>query len=309
MYTIVLANTRREAQAWARQEGLSLRKIKFAQNSQSIAGRFYDRIIELPSYGKRRDKHAVNASIKRLMRSVKGLEITKLPDWVMPDPPLTPERAQITSTTWLLGDVDKQQPFSNGGYLPPGLTEVTNDTGETITVSPLVHPGQDQVADRADMDLDFQTVPELSTADLYKMALEQGAEIDVPEAAAEPLSPQQAERAQEVVAAVTESLEKIDDGLTEAGPKPKKKGRRTNEQKAYDEALAAWNREGLPTEELSKAREALAKRHPDDERLQDQSMITREVSVMFPADVEVKPTRTPKLNVPGVAQGSPDLDF
>lgn len=291
MYTIVLANTRREATAWARSEEISLRKIKFAQNAQSIAGRYYNRIVELPSYGKRRDKHAINAAIKRLKRTLKTIPHDVLTDWVMPEPVAAP--AAIASQTWLLGDVDAQQPFSN---------PVTSGD------NPLVQPGQDPVADRKDMDLHFEVVPEIPRDDLVKMAVEQGAEFDLPEV--EPLNPEQAEVAQQVVAEVTESLEKIDDGLTEAGPKPKKKGRRTNEQKAYDDALAAWNREGLPTEELSKAREALAKRHPDDERLQDQSMITREVSVMFPADdVEVKQTRTPKLNVPGVAQGSPDLDF
>jgi hypothetical protein len=51
------------------------------------------------------------------------------------------------------------------------------------------------------------------------------------------------------------------------GHKPKRKGRRTNEQKAYDEALAAWETNGGSAEAVQEAREALAKRHPDDERL------------------------------------------
>jgi hypothetical protein len=331
MYTIVLANTRREAFAWAREEGISLRKIKFAQNSQTISGTYYDRVIELPSYGKRRDKHAINATIKRLLRKKPDLELVKLEDWVTPQiaRPIPPDELR---TAALLGDVGT--PFSNGGFVPPGLTSA-------ITVnSPLVPSGQAPVADRKEMDLRFQVTDESLQRALDQSAAGDVAPIDLnaergghdcvadenlgceaciaegrPEIPAdtpltvEPLTPAQAEAAQEVVAEISESLEEIDNGLTEAGPepeRPKKRGRRTNEQKAYDEAKAIFDLE--QTEQnaraLSAAYDDLVKRHPDDERIVAEKQRTESMVTKLP-----KLPKLPKLNVPGVAQGAPDLDF
>jgi hypothetical protein len=66
---------------------------------------------------------------------------------------------------------------------------------------------------------------------------------------------------------LTDEQEAELDAIDEPVPAPKRRGRRTNEQKAYDEALADWESNGGTIVAVHEARTALAERHPDDERL------------------------------------------
>lgn len=235
MQTIVLSNSRKETYAWATAKGLRVRDVIHVQSATSISGRAYDKIVELPSFSTRRDRFAIETAIRNLQRRLRQNPLERIveDDWVMPEPVVPVVDQPID---WLLGNVgtlpepdeaddkaeitflapegEKFEKFDKGGWLQPGKTEVTNDTGETQVVVDLAAALR-------------------SSVDAAKARREAVGDLDF------------------------------------TRPPAKKKGRRTNEQKAYDEALEAWTQLGDESthQELELATEKLRQRHPDDERL------------------------------------------
>lgn len=147
-YTIILAATRREAVDWARQNDVPFRSIRFAQDASSLGGRFFDRIVELPSHAKRRDRFSVNAAVKRLKRVLPDIPHEVLESFT-PTPP-APSPKKFSREQWLFGDVETPNPFSNAA---PDAPELVSDVVEQE--NPLVQPGEDPIADRKDMDLNL----------------------------------------------------------------------------------------------------------------------------------------------------------
>lgn len=307
-YTIILAATRREAVDWARQNDVPFRSIRFAQDASSLGGRFFDRIVELPSHAKRRDRFSVNAAVKRLKRVLPDIPHEVLDSFTLTPP--APSPAKFTREQWLFGDVDTPNPFSNAAPLAPGYVEVTNDTG---VAEVLVQPGEDLVADRKDMDLNLSAA-ELREVGASEDEVEQFERIDaLAQKIQDDIDAADMDEASEVAAIIEEQLDgseadlqkmlkpndtvtelqKVTEAVTSAAPK--RKSRRTNEQKAYDEAAAAYEALGDESSytDLEVAHQALLKRHPDDERL---------------GTIQVREATEPE-STPGVASGAPDLDF
>jgi hypothetical protein len=279
MYTIVLAATRREAVDWAQQNGVPFRSTRFAQDASSLAGRFFDRIVELPSFAKRRDRFSINAAVKRLKRTLPNIPHEVLESFT-PTPP-RPQPAKVSTLTWLLGDVEAQNPFSN---VLPDAPELVSDVVEQE--NPLVQPGEDPIADRKDMDLDL-SAEELREVGASEEEVEKLAQIDA---------------LQKKVEADQATSEVTADVTSEA---PKRRGRRTNEQKAYDEAKAAADAAPYDIKlaaDFDTAYVALLARHPDDERIVAERSRTTVVAAALPKLLEPEAT-------PGVASGAPDLDF
>lgn len=235
MQTIVLSGSIRETYAWARAQERNLRSVRHAANAASISGRNFDGIVELPSFRQRRDRHAVMAAVKRVQRALPRIPYELDEDWVMPPPRVRVEKKLIDPSVFRFSDLPEVKPL---GDLWFDAVHAEADEDFSIEESP------DETVQDADPEL-----PEAETSDESEVA-------PVPVAA-------------EVTAHETfEVVQPVDVPETsEESVQPKKRGRRTNQQKAYDEALSDWENNGGSLEAVIEAREALAERHPDDERL------------------------------------------
>lgn len=204
MQTIVLSGNVRETYAWADAKGRHRRSVKHVPNATALQGRAYDEVVELPSFSKRPDRHAVLAAVKRLKRSRPDIEHIVDSEWVTPERPKKVEPVRLAPSVFL---------FSNVPASPaPVAANVT--AHETFDV---VQPV------KAEAEAKYDAI---------------------------------------------EAISNLGEDAAESTQRPKRRGRRTNEQKAYDEALAAWETNGGTAEAVREARKALLKRHPDDERLE-----------------------------------------
>lgn len=65
MYKIILAENPQDANAYAKAQGIRRGTYRYAVRASSIAGLRVAEIHELPSFANRRDKHAINAELRR----------------------------------------------------------------------------------------------------------------------------------------------------------------------------------------------------------------------------------------------------
>lgn len=72
MYVVILAENSKEASRHAVDQGLKVGKYRYAVRAQSIAGLKVAVIHELPGFARRRDKHAINAELRRSARKTFG---------------------------------------------------------------------------------------------------------------------------------------------------------------------------------------------------------------------------------------------
>ena len=63
-YTVILANTMRQAMEHAKQEKLPKGRFRYAAHPSSIHGLRTANVHVLPEFGKRRDKHAILAKLR-----------------------------------------------------------------------------------------------------------------------------------------------------------------------------------------------------------------------------------------------------
>jgi hypothetical protein len=216
MYTIVLSNSRRETMAWAQANELPLVKVRHAQNGEALAGRFFERIVELPSFKKRRDIFSIKAALKRLERARPDLfPIEVQADWVIPE-----RRKQIEPTsqnTWLLGDLN---PLSNAVLADPADTEEPEFNQKQAEAAmdfvAEVGEGLEKIDDKLTDAGGIPAPPALSTEDLYALAVEN--DVDVIEDLREELPEQ-------VQASLETALEQSAAGDVAPLPAPKRKGR------------------------------------------------------------------------------------
>jgi hypothetical protein len=236
----VLAFNQREAAKWASDENLRLRDIRYVHSVSVLPytnRRGQDRIVELPGYSRRRDRHAINDRLKSLTRR---------------------DLFQI------------ERPFDKGGILPPGPVEATNDTGEPIRIlsrNDLVLKALEQGAEFVDTTDSNESVSDehsdqlVEELDALAVDLEQLQETAQEAADIQPEDPAEGQLADQL-----DVIEKLN---TQVAAKPKRV-RRNNQQIEYDEARAALDANptdlGL-TARLSQAREKLAERDPKDPRL------------------------------------------
>jgi hypothetical protein len=83
MTTIILANSRRQATAFAGLLGLRNRDYRFPYQASSLDGLLMRRVIVHPSFELRRDKHAIMATVRRGIRKTPGGRIVKINDKVL----------------------------------------------------------------------------------------------------------------------------------------------------------------------------------------------------------------------------------
>lgn len=261
MQTIVLAGTSREVYAWARAQERNLRSVRHVANASSISGRYFDAIVELPSFAKRRDRHAVNAALRALQRRKPSIERTVDNDWVMPAPKIHVPAEKVDPMIFRFSNLPiPEMPLADMHALA-----VEHDAVEDFGAS------DSEVSDhkQAAIDWIFAEVND-SLSQLGGPTAEAGLLPGVThiDTVHDPSDPAQQPK---VSPESTPTSSEADSPAPAAEtPKPKKKGRRTNEQKAYDEAKAAQEErpgDDATTQALIAATDALRQRHPDDERL------------------------------------------
>ena len=102
MRTLILAGSFREAATYAR--GKELRHYRFASSADAVANFQAQRVVELPGYARRADRHSLNAIANRVVR--RGGEWVK--DSYTPpaveETPLT-KLQSFTRTDWLFGNL------------------------------------------------------------------------------------------------------------------------------------------------------------------------------------------------------------
>lgn len=97
MFTLLLAGSRTEAAEYIGDKGMRVAHVKYAASAEAIRGLRPSRILQLPSFEKRSDRHAVMASV-RPMLAQRGLEVEIEHDeaWVRPaDRPVPPAPAGL----------------------------------------------------------------------------------------------------------------------------------------------------------------------------------------------------------------------
>lgn len=238
----VLSGNRRETARWAEAQGHSLRQARHVYDAQTLPGRIAGvRLVQLPGFETRRDRHAIVARLKRANYRKIEIEIWKRHDdefggWYQVKDELVAEpgpTVTITPTT-------DEPPASHTELVERVLPNKAHEVLEVV-----------QPVDAPDPLEEFLGLTEK----------EAEGEVISPEAAKE-LEPVGDPDAVAMVHAAADDAEPVEP------EQPKKRSRRTKEQMAYDAALADWESNGGSLEAVIEARDALAKRHPDDERLQ-----------------------------------------
>lgn len=109
MRTLILAGSFREAAVYARARGL--RHYRYAASANAVENFAAQRVVQLPGFARRADKHALISIAKRVER--RGGEWVE--DEYVPEPveetPLT-KLAAFTRSDWLFGNVAAVKPQS-----------------------------------------------------------------------------------------------------------------------------------------------------------------------------------------------------
>lgn len=123
MYTIILANSTAEAIGYVKSVGLRPREYRYAAKASTIRNLRIAKVVELPGFKKRFDRHAILAALRW----------AKVPEWevvdeVKPDRRLSLERAQEVAFRYqAIQRINDEEPwYDKGGILPPELTQVVN---------------------------------------------------------------------------------------------------------------------------------------------------------------------------------------
>lgn len=226
----VLSGDRRDTQAWATANGYKFVEVKHVQNTGSLPGVLNPgrhRIVKLSSYSRRRDHWAIDAKLRQITRRSK-LEIEEIDfDRLSTDEP----------------DLDTTPET-------PDVAESDQEPAEQVEDEPKYDEGElPSGLTKATNDSDTPepvtlASPPADGREAHPGTMQVGGALPV----APKVTPKD-------VTSEAESTEK-----------PKKKGRRTNAQIAYDEALVAWESNGGSVEAVKAAR---AKLKDDDPRLEE----------------------------------------
>lgn len=105
MRTLILSGSFREASIYARARGL--RHYRYAASASQVEHFVPERIVELPGFANRPDKHALNAVARRAER--RGVERVK--DEYVPTAAEPKPTDILSGFDWLLGDVPVVEAF------------------------------------------------------------------------------------------------------------------------------------------------------------------------------------------------------
>jgi hypothetical protein len=236
----VLSGSRRETARWAQSQGHSLRHARHVYSAETLPGRIAGvQFVQLPGFETRRDRHAIVTRLKRAnYRNIPVERWIEHQDdfggWERHPGDLVAVEI-VADATPALEVIEEAQ---------AAVDELAAETAETAfrLDAVLTPPGEQPViSDEADPIEQFLNLTE-------KEPDEQPTEVTEVKAheVVEVVQPVEAEQ------------------LEESKPK---RTRRTKQQMAYDAALADWESNGGSLEAVIEARDALAKRHPEDERL------------------------------------------
>ena len=276
----VLSGSRRETARWAESQGHSLRQARHVYDAQTLPGRIAGvRFVQLPGFETRRDRHAIVNRLKRANYRKIPVEIWRehadgFGGWY---------REEDASTVVTVTSTTEEPPASHAELvnrvLPTGATVVANDSGAAEAV---LNPDQAELLERFAHQDETREAAADEIADtafrLDKVLTPPGEEPLIKDEDADPLEQflnltekeTDAQPTEVVEVKAHEAVEVVqpveDEQTVEEESKPKRT-RRTKQQMAYDAALADWESNGGSLEAVIDARDALAKRHPDDERL------------------------------------------
>lgn len=280
----VLAFNQREAAQWATEQELNLRDIVYVHSASVLPyhnRKGEDLIVELPGFAKKRGTFAIQDRLKSLTRRGKfevekwyldpdGVFAEVSPEPVDPAPFDLNDFVEVDRPTGEPGQYDAND-FGDfeGGFIPSGEAEVTNDTGLpelTLTEDQLraVGASDDEVETLKPVTAgigDEAGPVELPRNELVRKAVEMEAEFDLGDSSILDAPDQKTD---DFIAGVAENL---------AEPKsvaPVRRARRNNQQIAYDNAKAAYDADAsneANEQRFVAATEALRARDPEDERL------------------------------------------
>ena len=244
----VLSGSRRETARWAKSHDIPLRSARHVYDAQSLPGRLgKQRIIELPGFASRRNRHAI---LNRL-KLAKGLAVEK----VDPDEPFS------------LTQMPRDDMVEVAEAMGADFVDLTADEDESDSEEYCEHckAGLEssehfEKCTKPARDAEEQIVPgevlsESHEGDPSELESFLGLSEKEPEPEEDDV------KAHEVVE-VVQPVEA--EAIEESKPK---RTRRTKAQMAYDAALTDWENNGGSLEAVIEARDALAAKHPDDARL------------------------------------------
>jgi hypothetical protein len=246
----VLSGSRRETAQWAKKQGIPLRTARHVYDAQTLPARTgKNRIVELPGFASARNRFAILARLKHS----KGLAVEKIdPDEpfalvLMPRDDLA-EAAEAMGAEFvdLTDEDDEPQSNTTVAAFDGSKSDDTLVIAEILPSGPVEEngtPEEPNVIDSPEALEDF--------LGLIEKPVEEPSE-ETPTVEPEP------EPEQEAPAAEPEP---------ESEDSKPKRTRRTKVQMAYDAALADWESNGGSLEAVIEARDALAAKHPEDERL------------------------------------------
>lgn len=257
----VLSGSRRETARWAEAQGHSLRQARHVYDAQTLPGRIAGvRLVQLPGFETRRDRHAIVARLKRANYRNLEIEVWKQHDdqfggWYQVKDELVAEpgpTVTITPTT-------DEPPASHTELVERVLPNKAHEVIEVV--QPVDVPDPDESAESDPLE-EFLGLTEAPADEQEAPA----AEVEDDEQFCDSCKAglESSEHFEKCVRPARDAEEKQAEDESSAKPK---RTRRTKAQMAYDAALADWESNGGSLEAVITARDALAKRHPDDERL------------------------------------------
>lgn len=226
----VMSGSRRETLRWATAQGIPYRHARHVYDAQTLPGRIAGvRFVQLEGFETLRNRHAIVARLKRA--NYRDIEVE------------------------LWRETEDGEWYQVSGEPAPAEPETEVDI-------PIDGPSDDSVEEPQDDTPTAEPEPEQEApaAETDEVdPLEQF--IGLTEAPADEESEEEPMKAHEVIDVVQPvEAEQVEDA------KPKRT-RRTKVQMAYDAALADWESNGGSLEAVIEARDALAAKQPDDERL------------------------------------------
>jgi hypothetical protein len=239
----VLSGSRRETARWAQSQGHTLRQARHVYDAQTLPGRIAGvRFVQLPGFETRRDRHAIVARLKR--SNYRNIEVERWIEhqdqfggWERHPGDLAVAEIQVELAEEQF-DEDKAETAEHFANQDETLQASVDELAEELN---------DDEVDPLEQFLGIEEKQEPSEPTVE--------DADPEPPAAEEEEPVKAHEVVEVVQPV------------EAEESKPKRTRRNKEQMAYDAALADWEGNGGSLEAVIEARDALAKRCPDDERL------------------------------------------
>lgn len=247
----VLSGDRRDTQAWAAANGLKLVEVKHVQNSGSLPGVMSakHRIVKLSSYSKRRDHWSIDAKLRLINRRA-DLPIEEIEfDRLAPSVAELPLEEIYDNAV----ELDAEEDFS----IEDG--EPSPDAPETPDVAESDQEPAEQIEDELKQDEVVMAAPPADDKEKYPGVLEIGGVLPSPK-----FDPDTSKVSADVTSEVPEPETPAEEDSSEA--KPKRKGRRSMAQIAYDEALVAWESDNGDVESVKAARANLK---DGDERLNE----------------------------------------